>query len=182
MACELVKLACERQQRDMLRAANDPSWAYVWSDRHATDVCEFLEHLPHVEGRWATPTIRLEPWQVFIVATLYGWRRRGDLSRRRFTTAFVEVARKAAKSTLVAGLGLYHLLREQEPGASVICAAATGNQARIVFAIMQKMVRRSLWLRQQGIEALANSLVTEDGSAKPINAKSTAHKTGSTRL
>jgi phage terminase large subunit-like protein len=105
------------------------------------------------------------------VALLFGWRQRADESLRRFTVLYYELGRKGAKSTLMAGIGLFHLTREQEPGASVVCGATTGSQARIVFSIMQRMVRQSKWLRHEGVQALANSIITEDGNVKPINAK-----------
>ena len=171
VACQWVKLACARQERDIKRAAADPSWPYLWSDQHVTDACTFIEQLPHVEGKWTTATIRLEPSQVFLVACLFGWRQRADVSRRRFSQLYLETGRKSAKSTLMAAIALFHLLHEQEPGASVVLGATTGAQARIVFGIMQRMVRRSEWLRSQGIEALANAIVTPDGNAKPVNSK-----------
>jgi len=167
VACAWVRLACERHVRDR----QHEEWDYVWSPEHATAACAFVEQLPHVEGKWATGTIRLEPWQVFVVASLFGWRHRADLERRRFTTLYLELGRKGAKSTLMAAVAFFHLLREQEPGASVVCGATTGVQARIVFGIMQRMARASRWLRNQGVEALANAIVTRDGTAKPINAK-----------
>jgi phage terminase large subunit-like protein len=170
VTCKWVRLAVERQERD-LRAQSLPACPWVWSPAHATAACAFLEQLPHVEGAWGTGTIRLEPWQVFLVTALFGWRHRTDLTRRRFTSFYLELGRKGAKSTLMAGLALFHLLREDEPGAMVICGATTGSQARIVFAIAQKMVHRALWLRQAGVEALANAIVTTDASMKPINAK-----------
>jgi phage terminase large subunit-like protein len=169
-ACKWVRLAVERQDRD-LRRQEDPGWPYVWSDAHAIEACTFLEQLPHVEGAWTTATLQLQPWQVFVVCCLYGWRRRDDLARRRFTNFYLELGRKGAKSTLLAGMLLYHILREKEPGAQGICGATTGGQARIVFAIAQKMVRRSLWLREQGVQALANAIITADAVIKPINAK-----------
>jgi phage terminase large subunit-like protein len=170
-ACQWVWLACERQDRDLMRATTDPAWPYVWSDAHAVEACTFLEQLPHVEGTWATETIQLEPCQVFWVSVLFGWRHRAHLARRRFTIWYLEIGRKAAKSTLMAGLALFHVLKEFEPGASVVCGATTGSQARIVFGIAQRMVQRSPWLRAQGLEALANAIVTPDGSIKPVNAK-----------
>lgn len=171
VASAWVKLACERHVRDLTRSKADPAWPYVWDADHAIAACVFVEQCPHVEGSWATPTIRLEPWQVFIVASLFGWRHRADLTRRRFTTFYLEVARKAAKSTLMAALAFYHLLKEHEPGASVICGATTGNQARVVFGIMQKMGRRSAWLRDQGVTVYANAITAEMGDARPVNSK-----------
>jgi phage terminase large subunit-like protein len=170
-ACQWVRLACERQDRDSMRAATDPAWPYVWSDAHAAEACAFLEQLPHVEGTWSTPTITLQPCQVFWVACLFGWRHRAHPARRRFTLWYLEIGRKAAKSTLMAGIALFHLLKEHEAGASVVCGASTGSQARIVFGIAQRMVARSPWLRAQGLQALANAIVTPDGSCKPVNAK-----------
>ena len=94
--------------------------------------------------------------------------------RRLVTTVFFQVARKSAKSSLVAAVALYHLLVEREPGAQVVCGASTGQQARIVFSIMQRMIRRSTWLREQGLAVFANSItLDETGSyARPINSRS----------
>ena len=170
-ACQWVKLACERQDRDRMRSTTDPAWPYVWSEAHVVEVCRFLEQLPHVEGTWATPTLQLEPCQVFWVSCLFGWRHRAHPARRRFTTWYLEIGRKAAKSTLMAGIALFHVLKEDEPGASVVCGATTGSQARIVFGIAQRMVQRSPWLRAQGLQALANAIITPDGLIKPVNAK-----------
>jgi phage terminase large subunit-like protein len=110
---------------------------------------------------------------VFLVTLLFGWRLRADLSRRRFSVLYLEVGRKAAKSTLMACLALFHLAREAEPGASVICGATTGQQARVVFSIMQRMVRRSAWLRGQGLQVFANAIVFEASSARPVNSRAT---------
>jgi len=174
IACRWTKLACERFQR-MREAAdgnNIPLKSFTWSPAHVQDVCTFIEKLPHVEGRWSSATIHLEPWQVFILAAVYGFRRPDG--GRLVTTVFFEVARKSAKSTLVAACALYHLVIEKEPGAQVVCGANTGSQARIVFSIMQRMIRRSLWLREEGLVTYANAITFDaiGGYAKPINSKS----------
>jgi phage terminase large subunit-like protein len=170
-ACQWVRLACARHDRDTVRAATDPAWLFTWSAAHAAEACAFIEQLPHVEGRWTTATIHLEPWQIFLVCELFGWRQRATPARRRFTLVYVEVGRKAAKSTLMAAILLFHLLKEQEVGASGVCGATTGSQARIVFVIAAKMVQRSPLLRQLGARALANAIITVDGSIRPVNAK-----------
>ena len=180
-----TKLACQRFQRmrSLVTYTSDGSGhtengmgahtvSYTWSPSHVQDVCTFIERLPHVEGRWTSPTITLAPWQIFVLAACYGFRRASD-GEWLVTTVFFEVARKSAKSTLVAAAALYHLAVEDEPGAQVIAAASTGNQARIVFGIMARMVKRAPWLRALGFVAYANAIVFKDGStAKPINAKS----------
>ncbi len=170
VACRWVRLACDRFLR-MRERATTPDAPWTWSPSHVADVCAFIEQLPHVEGRWSSDTLTLQPWQVFILAAVYGFRLTDG--RRLVTTVFFQVARKSAKSTLVAAMALYHLAHEDEPGAQVVCGATTGAQARIVFGILQRMVRRSAWLRELGFEAWANSVTfRDDGTAKPINAKS----------
>ena len=62
-----TKLACERFQR--MRGCSDvATGGYTWSPDHVQAVCTFIEQLPHVEGRWSSSTLHLEPWQVFILA------------------------------------------------------------------------------------------------------------------
>jgi phage terminase large subunit-like protein len=176
-ACKWVRLAVDRQARDLERSSRDPSWPYVWSPAEATAICDFVERLPHVEGRWTTATIRLEPAQIFLLTCLFGWRHRTDPRRRRFTSLYWELGRKGAKSTLMAGIALYHMLCEDEPGPTVICGASTGSQARIVFGIAAQMVARSAWLRAQGLRPFVNAICLMPdgrqtiGTMKPINAK-----------
>ncbi len=173
-----VQKACARYRR-MREKLGSNATKFFWSPSHVVDVCRFIEQLPHVEGRWSTATIHLEPWQVWMLAACYGFRlvsHGKQPSVRLVSTCFFQVGRKSAKSTLVAATALYHLAREHEPGAQVVCGASTGNQARIVFGIMQKMVKRSPWLRELGFVAWANAVTLDDetggGNAKPINSKS----------
>lgn len=171
VAGKWTQLACARQKRDLDRDWTDPAWPYVWDPAAVAAVCGFVERLPHVEGQWATPTITLEPAQIFLLACLFGWRHKADPRRRRFTMLYWEMGRKGAKSTLMAAIALYHLLEEGEVGPQVICGATTGDQARIVFTIAAKMVQRSPWLRAQGLAAWKFSITSADGSMKAINAK-----------
>src|SRR6185295_18831201 len=102
--CKWVRLAAQRHLDDLKRRG----WPYEFKRWHANDVCDFIEKLPHVEGSWDSPTITLEPWQVFTLVVVFGWRRKSD-GGRRFNTAYLEVARKNAKSTLSSGIALYCL-------------------------------------------------------------------------
>jgi phage terminase large subunit-like protein len=174
VAGKWARLACARQKRDMDRDWTDPSWPYVYQPDAVAAVCAFVERLPHIEGRWKTPTIFLEPPQIFLLACLFGWRHRADHSRRRFTTLYWELGRKGAKSTLMAAIALYHMLEEDEPGPQVICGATTGDQAGIVFKIAARMVKRAPWLRARGLQAFERSITSEDGSMRPINAKASS--------
>ncbi len=174
VACKWVKLACRRHLNDLKHARKGKAWGYYFDRWHADDVCDFIEKLPHWEGQWKTATIFLEPAQVFILTTIFGWRRWED-GGRRFSVVYIEMARKGAKSTLTAGVSLYCLCCENEPGAQVIIGATTGAQAQKVFKPAQEMVRRTPALREAfALTAWAKSITCAangGGYIQTINAK-----------
>ncbi len=172
VAGKWLKLACERQRRDRQRAASDASWPYQWSAWHATDACDFIEKLPHIEGLWRTKTIRLERVQMFLITVLFGWRTAEG--GRRFSMAYICAARKFAKSTLAAAIALYCLTCEGEIGPQVIIGATTGQQAQKVFRPASEMVKRTPDLREAfGLAAWAHSITCDQngGFIQTINAK-----------
>jgi len=172
VAGKWLKLACARQRRDRGRAG-DPTWPYAWSPWHARDVCDFIEKLPHIEGAWATPTIVLEPVQVFLLTTLFGWRT--TAGGRRFSMAYWCAARKFAKSTIAAAIVLYCLTCEGENGPQIIVGATTGQQAQKVFRPASEMVKRTRDLREHfQLSAWAHSITSDlnGGFVQTINAKS----------
>lgn len=163
-----LRLCAERYLRD--RAGGDGFEFVEW---HAQDACEFLECLPHVEGKWDTRDIVLHPCHVFATVNIFGFRRKSD-GARRFTTALFAVARKNAKSTWAAGVALYCLVAEGEVGPQVISAATTGSQARIVWGVAKRQVEMTADLREAfELNPFANSIAcaSNGGFFKPINAK-----------
>jgi len=167
VACKWVKLACERQRRDLARAdMGDREFPYRFDNDAATRICEFIELLPHTKGRWARTRqrIKLEPWQAFILTTVFGWLH-VDSGLRRFRRAYEEVARKNAKSTKSSGIALYLFAADGEPGAEVYSAATTRDQAKIVFDDARAMaLREPDMCAALGVEILQHQLLTDDGS------------------
>lgn len=104
-----------------------------------------FQFLRHSKGEWAGAQITLELWQEFYLSTLFGWLR--ENGTRRFRTSYLEVGRKNGKSTILAGVGLYLLVADGEPGAEIFTAATKKDQARIIFQESQRMVRQSPDLR-----------------------------------
>ena len=157
LACKWTRLACERQLADLERADSD-DFPYRFDHAAAAKVCRFIELLKHIKGKWAGQPIRLEPWQCFILTTVFGWVHR-DTGLRRFRTSYIEVPRKNAKSTITSGVGLYMLTADGEGGAECYSAATTRDQAKIVFNDAQNMARRSPELRQHfGVEVGAHNM------------------------
>lgn len=169
VAGKWARLACRRHLDDLRRA----DWDYRFDPWHAADVCDFIEKLPHIEGEWATPTIKLEPPQVWILTTVFGWRRKAD-GGRRYSSAYIEAARKFAKSTLTAGVSLYCLTCEGESGPQIVIGATTGEQAGKVFNPAKRMVQKTPALQSAfGLDTFARSISCEQngGFIQPINAK-----------
>jgi phage terminase large subunit-like protein len=166
-ACKWVKLACRRHLEDLGRAS-----PFLYDEAEAAKVCEFAELLPHIEGTWDTPTIKLEPWQIFCLSVIFGWRRKSD-GGRRFSKVYFEVARKNAKSTLAAVVSLYCFCYEGEPAPYIFVGATTGAQAQKVFHPARMMATKTHALREAfGLEVWAKS-ITEPGGGyiQPINSK-----------
>lgn len=173
--CLYVRQAAKRFLDDLKRASRK-SCPFYFSEWHADDVCDFVEKLPHVQGSWDSKTLTLEPAQVFILVNVFGFRRRSD-DRRRFTRAYIEVARKNAKSTLTAGVALYCLTCEGEMGPDIVVGATTGAQAEKVFKPAKLMVDRTGALREAfNLKAWARSITCGDngGAIQPINSKSSS--------
>lgn len=144
VACRWVRLMCERHRRDLATDQQRGLWFNVAAGRHALDFFCFLRHS---KGEWAGKLIELQPWQQAVTWILMGWYRSDGT--RRFRTGYLEVARKNGKSTWLAGIGLYMLIADGEPGAEVYSAATKKDQAKILHAESTRMVKASPFLRQR---------------------------------
>ena len=155
-----AQAACRRQLDDL---EHGPERGLRFDAQAAEHVLKFFSILKHSKGEWAGQPIALEPWQQFLLSTLFGWKR--DDGTRRYRTAYIEVARKNGKSTIGAGIGLYLLAADGEPGAEVYSAATKRDQARITHAEAVRMVRASPMLRKR-IRMFKDNLNIEGTASK----------------
>ncbi len=147
VACRLVRFACERHVNDLARQSTE-GFPYHFSEREANAVCQFFPlALKHSKGQWASQPFELEPWQVFIFWVLFGWQRDSD-NTRKFRRAHISVARKNGKSTLAAGIGLYGMMCDGEPGAEIYVSATKREQAGCIFTEAERMRESSTTLRK----------------------------------
>lgn len=157
IACEYVRLSCQRFLDDLKHGEER---GIYFSEPRAQHILNFYKFVPHVKGALAGQTIELMDWHVFILINIFGFviplvneetgevvlRNDGSgrpVMVRRFRTAYNEVARKNAKSTLSSGVGLYMAGADGEGGAEVYSAATTRDQARIVFEDAKNMVKKA---------------------------------------
>jgi len=79
-------------------------------------------------------------WQEKVLRDLYGTVQ-VDTGRRRYRRGYVSMAKKQGKSFLIGGLPIYHLIHEHEIRPEAYGAAASKDQAGIVFRAAAQLVR-----------------------------------------
>jgi phage terminase large subunit-like protein len=146
VAGPLVRLACERHLRDRV----DPRGMRFDAAR-AQRIIDFFEHvlrLPDMLDDNGQPLpFLLQPFQDFILGSLFGWLR-ADGSRR-FREAYIEMGKGNGKTPLCAGVGLYGLFLDGERAAEVYAAASDQAQAQTLFRYAVNMAQHSPLLAEE---------------------------------
>jgi len=135
-----VRQACERHLRDLEQQGTD-DFPWVFDEEKGFRPIDFIQRFcKPSKGNYKR--LELQPWQHFIIGSLYGWVHK-DTGLRRFKEGLIFVARKNGKSTMVSGLANYGCSKDGEKGADVYLLANSMKQARVVFDECQKMVKAS---------------------------------------
>jgi len=135
---KLERLAVERHLADL---ENADKLKIRFDEVAAMRCISFFSILKHSKGEFSGKRFELEPWQMFIVWVLFGWKRLDG--SRRFRYAYVEVARKNGKTTFAAALSLYMMVLDGEDGAEIYTAATKRDQAKICWTEARNMVGKS---------------------------------------
>ncbi|WP_237386720.1 terminase large subunit [Xenorhabdus sp. Sc-CR9] len=154
-----VKEACQRHLDDVAKEKGK-AFKYRFDKDLAERAAKFIQLLPHTKGEWAFKRmpITLEPWQLFIICSVFGWVHKGS-RLRRFREVYTEIPRKNGKSAISAGVALYCFTCDDEFGAEVYSGATTEKQAWEVFRPARLMCKRTPMLVEAfGIEVNASNL------------------------
>lgn len=164
LACARLKQAVNRYYSDL----NNP--LYAFDTATVERFVAFSRLCPHVKGPLRGKPIALEPWQQFAFANLLGFKVVAT-GRRKYRSAYIQVPRKNAKSTVAAILANWFLVMEHGQQ-DVYTAAVSRDQARIVFddarqmCLLSKPLRKRVAIQQHKlIYAKSNSLL------KPLAAR-----------
>ena len=125
VAGNLIKLACTRFLNDLERKD------LVFDFEKADYVKRFISLFHHFTGKFSKVKFELLPWQKMLVENLYGFYWLDG--RRRFTTCYLQLARKGGKTELAAALVLYHLIADGEPDSNVFLCASSKEQAKYAY-------------------------------------------------
>ncbi|HCR3434811.1 terminase large subunit [Morganella morganii] len=163
-ACNRLKQAVKRYYADL----NNP--LYTFDTEAVTRFIGFSRVCPHVKGHLRGKPIELEPWQQFAFANLLGFKVLAT-GRRKYRSAYIQVPRKNAKSTVAAILANWFLVME-DGQQDIYTAAVSRDQARIVFddarqmCLLAKPLKKRVQIQQHKvINPKRNSLL------KPLAAK-----------
>jgi phage terminase large subunit-like protein len=173
LTCKYVRLAVERQVRDLERQ-DDPDFLYYFDEQKAGLTLATVKLLRHTSGEWMKKPFQLQDFQAFRFAVLFGWMRK-DNHKRRFRRAYIEVARKQGKSEEAAAVGNIGLHFDGEGAPEIFSAATTRDQAKIVFnagKAMSEYLARDSESLSKVIKSYAHSITNSDnkGSFRAVSA------------
>lgn len=140
IAGHYTRKAVERHVNDLKRAKK-ADFPYKFDESSAERAIEFFDLLKHGKGKWRGQKFNLMPWQAFILWVIYGWKRKQD-RKRRFTDAYIKVARKNAKTEFMAGVGIYEFVGLGVEDPEIHWFATKKDQAKIGWDRQHLMTRR----------------------------------------
>lgn len=128
VAGQYIKLACKRYLSFFERED-------MYFDTKAVDkATNFIQKLRHFTGSHNNKPFILSDWQYWIICSIFGFKWK-EKKTRVTRTAFIQVARKNGKSSLLAAISLYCLIADGEANAQVIFAANSAKQAQLCFSM-----------------------------------------------
>ncbi|MBB5709430.1 terminase TerL endonuclease subunit [Sphingomonas xinjiangensis] len=158
-ACWQIVASC----RAFLADVEGDTWTF--NAAKVERVCRFAETFPYLEGPLASKKLKLklEPWQVWILAALFGLV--DQHGHRKHREAFIEIPRKNGKSTFAAVIALYMLVADYEPRAQVYIGATALNQADFCFQPCRDMALRAPgFVGHWGTTITKKKIETREGS------------------
>ncbi len=178
VASRLVRLQCERHNEDVKHQIKR---GLKWRPDEAQHVIDFFAEvlcLPEASDgddgddepvRDGQPFV-LSPFQQFIAGSLFGWYTVDGY--RRFKTAYIETAKGSGKTPFAAGLALYVLVSDGEPGSQIFAAAVGKDQAKLAFTDAENMVAASPYLRELVDSKVNNLSIAGTGSFfRPVSSE-----------
>jgi phage terminase large subunit-like protein len=110
----------------------------------ALEVIEFISLLHLTDDFYGKPFV-LQDWEHDIIWDVYGTV--NNKGYRQYSYSYLEIPKKNGKTTLIAGLGLYHLACDP-PGGQIYCCAADREQAGLTYHAAIQMIEQDEGLQE----------------------------------
>lgn len=159
-SCVSVRAAVNRYVRDCERQGDD-EFPFYLNENIASACCDFFpDVLRHSIGQMAGKPFELEPWQVFGIWNIFGWKRLEDNSRR-FRRFFWSMARKNGKSCMGSGFALLGSMADVNPitkkpeavAEVLLCATKIEQVRKVMYAEIERMR-----LQSEHVKALSTAI------------------------
>lgn len=141
--------ATETRPRRTSRASGPPADPPAAKEPRRTrgfHVIRWIEtHCVFTNGEWIGKPFRLQTWQKLLILALFELDPATGL--RLYRWALIGVPKKNGKTELAAALALYFLIGDGEPAPLIVCAAASDDQADLVYSAARTMCELSPTLR-----------------------------------
>ncbi|MFJ6204219.1 terminase large subunit [Bacillus pumilus] len=131
------KWAVQRFIKDVERLA-DEDCPYYFDAEAVLDFYEWAKQFNHVEGILAGKPIELTDFQLFMAANIYGFYKK-DNGARRFRKVYIQLARKNAKSQLLAIMASYEIFPTQEKHRVFIAGWSREQSDEVYQAILEQL-------------------------------------------
>ena len=160
LTCVSVRAAVGRYVRDIERQGTD-DFPFVMSENVGSACCDFFpDVLRHSIGKMAGKPFELEPWQIFGIWNIFGWKRLEDNSRR-FRRFFWSMARKNGKSCMGSGFALLGGMADVNPETRkpeavaevLLCATKIEQVRKVMYAEIERMR-----LQSEHVKALSTAI------------------------
>ena len=139
----IVSKRVKQQYKKLVDDIKNPKNGYVFDEKRATKPIRFIEQFcKHSKGEWAGKPVKLELFQKAYISALFGFIH-VETGLRKYRETLFMVGRKNGKSSMLAGIALYMMIADNEPGSEVYSAASKKDQARIIFDETHNMIKQS---------------------------------------
>lgn len=139
----IVSARVKKQYKKLVDDISKPTGGYIFDENRATKPIRFIEQFcKHSKGEWAGRPVTLELFQKAYISALFGFIH-VETGLRKYRETLFMVGRKNGKSTMLAGIALYMMIADNEPGSEVYSTATKKDQARIIFDETHNMIKQS---------------------------------------
>jgi len=115
---------------------------YYFNEKEATRPITFIESFCKQSQGVIGETLELMLWQKALIQTIFGFLSRST-QQRQYREAFVLVARKNGKSTLLSAISLFMLVADKEGASEVYSIATKLDQSKRIITEAWNMVKQS---------------------------------------
>lgn len=138
VACVHVQRAVYRHLTDLEKSADD-DYLYRFDRKKADNAIALALKIRHTGGDFMGLHFRLQPFQAFILAMIFGWVKKEN-GKRRFIRSYISIARKNGKTELMALIMVLMFLFDGEKRANIVSAATQRDQAMLSFEAAKIML------------------------------------------